>query len=424
MKQVVRSQLLAHPQLDRYVTTAWRKGKWTVVRAKWSLAARRSGADRFLDVRRLLWVSPAEIEWCARDEFNAEFTRGRIEPGDWDLATVRFAELDIAVAAREVYAEGAPWSETRFFDNLVRDTEAGRHPYGLSSREDVEAHCRAFDRLHESMVSRGYLTAEESQMAVDGSKSPWDEVSVGIARDGRLLFCNGAHRLALAQSQTYERIPVVAAVRHPQWMAFRKAIEQYVDAYGGTTYQPPQHADLATVPAHHSCANRFELIRAGLASSVGTVLDIGANWGYFCHRLEAMGFECTAIEDSPDNLLFLTKLRDSGSRRFTIVGQSFLAKDVPPRNEYTVILALNIFHHFLKSKGAFERFEAVLNRLQADEVFFEPHLPNELQMEGAEAYMSPEELTRFVAQRLHMTSVELLGRDKDGRGLYHMCANR
>jgi hypothetical protein len=50
-------------------------------------------------------------------------------------------------------------------------------------------------------------------------------------------------------------------------------------------YAPLLHPDLAWIPAHRG-HERFELIQQALLSAGGTMLDIGCNLGYFCHRFE------------------------------------------------------------------------------------------------------------------------------------------
>jgi len=397
--------------------------KWARQMRKWDRAAQGADGDAFLDVRDLLTVSPAEIRDCSAVEFSADHTLGSVVPGDWDVTSKPFASLDIAVAVRDVFFDGRPWSETAFYRNLVSDLARGLTRFGIHSQQGIDARCEQIAELYGSIRSRGYLSADEASKDTGHGRSSLDEVSVAIGRGGDLLFADGAHRLAIAKALGIEAIPVVVAARHPEWMLFRKEIEAYVKEHGGAAYQPPLHPDLARVPAHHECENRFDLMRGATSSRGGRLLDIGANWGYFCHKFEDLGFHCVAVEDSPASVYFLTKLRDARRRQFAVVSESVLDARLVRETVFSVVLALNVFHHFLKTRAAFARFQSLLAALKTDEMFFEPHLEGEAQMRSAEAYLSPDELTRFVAESLGLRRIDLLGSDADGRSLFRMTRN-
>jgi len=157
-----------------------------------------------------------------------------------------------------------------------------------------------------------------------------------------------------------------------------------------------------------------------MTSHCGELLDIGAGWGYFCHRFEELGYSCTALDESPRNLYLMTRLRDARERRFRIISTSILEEGAVEDRAYSVILALSVFHHFLKHRNTFRQFESLLPRLHAAELFMEPHLEHEPQMESAEVYMSPKALVDFVGERRQKPKVELIGRAPDGRTLYRL----
>jgi len=380
--------------------------------------------DRFLDTQRLLRVPPKSIARCSLIEISPETGLGRAMPGDWDRGGKLFRDLDIAVAVRQVYLEGAGWEDTVFYRNLVVAAEAGREWWGVTDRAGADARCAAIDRLHESMRTHGYLDTRSYGGDAVRSVPPLDEIAVVIDRDGRLLFANSAHRLAIAQLLDLPSVPVVVAARHPGWFAFRRQVEQAVASYGGLAYQPPVHPDLETVPAHHDCESRLHMIIAALETRGGTLLDIGANWGFFCHRLEDLGFDCIAVEDSPEAVYFLRKLRDASGRRFDIIAKSILAPEVTRGRDFCVVLALNIFHHFLKTEAAFVPFQSMLQGLNTKELYFEPHLDGEFQMRDAAHPMTSKVFTEFVAEQTGLRDVQLLGHGSDGRPLYRMSAGK
>ena len=252
----------------------------------------------------------------------------------------------------------------------------------------------------------------------------FDGVSVAIGRHGELVLTDGSERLLRAIAARTESIPALVTARHPAWVRFQKQVEMHVKESGGTAYQPPQHPDLGWVPAARECEDRFRLILESMASRQGNLLDIGANWGFFCHKFEEIGFDCVAVEEQPEEVFFLRKLRDAQHRRFRIVAESVLSADVVREREFAVVLALNIFHHFLKTRSNFARLGKLLAELKANEVFFEPHHESDEQMRSAEVYMLPEQFAAFVADRLGMRNVQLLGRATEGRALFRLSDRR
>src|SRR5207248_1075725 len=119
------------------------------------------------------------------------------------------------------------------------------------------------------------------------------------------------------------QILVRVGSRHPAWLRFRDEILAYAAAHGGHTYKPLLHPDLRDIPNEHSDA-RFELIRSHLPLQTGSLLDIGAHWGYFCHRFEDLGFRCLAVESEPSAVYFLDRLRRAEGKHFRILGADIL----------------------------------------------------------------------------------------------------
>jgi hypothetical protein len=156
-----------------------------------------------------------------------------------------------------------------------------------------------------------------------------------------------------------------------------------------------------------------------LPISSGTLLDLGANAGYFSHRFEAAGFDCIAVERSVKEAYFLTALRDALERRFTVVKGSLTEVDLPAAE---VTLALSIFHHFLKSEAGHRELEAFLDRLDTRFLVFEPHLPDDPQMHAAARNPQPEEFARWVARCAGLQRVTRIGRAATGRPLFLLAA--
>ena len=88
---------------------------------------------------------------------------------------------------------------------------------------------------------------------------------------------------------------------------------------------------------------------------------------------------------------------------------------------FAVVLALNIFHHFLKTDALHEQLERFLGRLRAEVILFEPHRHDPPgQMTGAFRNYGPDEFVEFVKRHSGMTHGEHLGVARDGRPLYKL----
>jgi len=161
---------------------------------------------------------------------------------------------------------------------------------------------------------------------------------------------------------------------------------------------------------------RISLILDNLPCNKGEVLDIGANWGYFCHVLEDLGFTCHAVENRPEELYFLNKLKSVGRKKFDVISRSVF--DIE-KASYDIVLALSIFHHFLKKEDDYHRLTEFLGELDARYMFFEPHQFNEPQMRNAHINYNEIEFVEYILSNSCLNTYTFLGRQKEnGRGIY------
>ena len=184
---------------------------------------------------------------------------------------------------------------------------------------------------------------------------------------------------------------------------------------GGSAYQPYLHPDLATVPSDQG-HERFPALLDALPVASGTLVDLGANAGYFSHRFEAAGFDCVAVERSEKEAYFLVALRDALERDFTVLKGSLTEVPLPPRVD--VVLALNIFHHFLKAEASFRQLEDFLRRLDAQYMLFQPHLADDPQMHAAPYNMEPDQFVTWVRRTGGFDTATRLGEARDRRPIY------
>ena len=444
VKKSIRSQLRHLPGEGRAVLDAYRQFMLLKRRARTKLRAART--EGLPDPETVYWIDPARIvnhtNYCSPGTspppedrvFDPEADRGRVCGGDWDIPQIKFDDLDIARAARQRIEAGADWHATQFHSNITaRLQRDGCAPWSITSTQDLDARYRYLDELIASIRERGFRLSHEVALpgedkGIDGDERYGAEVSVNIDRDGHYLFQDGRHRLAIAKALGLPRVPVKVLVRHKKWVEFRELVRSLAEGGGGSSrqnelYQNPVHPDLQDIPAAHACEDRFEAIQKALDPGTGALLDVGANLGYFCHRFESLGYECHAVELLPQIALAAQQIRLAEGRRFTVICEDlFCASRKPPLlgRHYKVVLALSIFHHFLKRRGAFEKFSAWLAGLNADSMIFEPHCPDESQMVGAHVNFAPREFVDFILSRSSLRHAQLIERCADGRELYKL----
>ncbi len=408
VRRAIRKVPVVEPVVSRAGAVVWRR------HLRRQVARSQAGVDP----TRLLWVDPAQVHRRLRPDTvrelipgSARNAIGQVRGGDWDLDVEPIDAHPFVGAARERYAEGKAWDDTRFAAEMRARIERDGPQHRYRTPEDIARLGARWDELADRIRVEGFRSQDELE---DGK--PWEEVLIAFDRSGRLVFVEGIHRFAIARALGVERLPVRVAARHQDWYRLSGEIRAYVnEAEGGRAYQPLLHPDLADVPYSHD-GQRFDLILDALPVREGRLLDIGANWGYFCHRFEAAGFSPIASERSEKQLYFLAALRDALERRFEIWGGSIT--DVKDLGEFEVVLALNVFHHFLKAESSYQELLGLLRRLRTRYLVFEPHLPTERQMQPAYRNPDPDEFRELVQRETGLTEHTLLGTAGHGRPVY------
>lgn len=358
------------------------------------------------DCDDVIWISPGSIK--QRKEL-AQIYYGQVLPGDWDLEVQDFehsVSFFSSLAAR--VNSGIEWQQTEYYKDVLASLQRGESRFGLSSVEQLEQHCESMDALYLSMQTSGWQQEKGA-----------DYVTINIGRNGQLLFNDGRHRLSCAKLLGLEKIPVKVSVRHTEWVAFKSEISAFANEfYSGKVYAKITHPDLQCVE-YTQDENRLDTIVKHMDEQSQTVLDIGSHWGFFCSSLEGLGKQCTAVEADVSNFYFLNKLKIASGHKFKAVNASIF-DFVKPGAEYDAVLALNIFHHFLKTEERYAMLVKMLGDLQAGEIFLQTHDPKEPQMEGS--FMNPDgdDFARLVGELSGLGKVELIEKFSLGRNLYKL----
>lgn len=191
------------------------------------------------------------------------------------------------------------------------------------------------------------------------------------------------------------------------------AVDAYANKRGGHIYAPIMHPEFASVPSQHS-HSRFDAIAPFVPNEAKTLLDIGSHWGYFAHRFEELGLHVTAAENSTEYLYYLRAIRELTGAKFNVWDRSVF--EIPVL-EYDVVLALNIFHHFIKKEAVFNQFMDFLERLKCRIIIFQPHNPAEGQMIGSFKNYAPDVFAELISDKTGLTSISRIVAIK-GRPIY------
>jgi hypothetical protein len=384
-----------------------------------------------IDPTKIHWVDPDLIRYQSNPYFDQTEMAGAVLGGNWDADPISFDETPVYQSLYDRFVNGSAWHDTILYK--VIDSKFVNNPddtnWGCDSIDEFEGRLRELDELYESIDREGYKSqAELSESTIEDPisfrpeaehKRQLDEVTVNIGRHGE-LFCNhGRHRLSIAKILDVDSIPVRVVVRHQVWQDFRDELTLKIQSGRGATYNRIPHIDFDHIDSQHSSDDRWDCIRSHLERETGVVLDIGSNWGYFCHQFEEVGFECIAVEREASNVEMIQRFRDAHEREFTVINEDIFAVDVELL-DYDVVLALNIFHHFLKTEELYDKLVSLLEILDAKVMFFQSHAPGEEQMEGAYRTVVGDEFADLIVDASPtFDSWEFIGMPEDnGRRMY------
>ena len=415
VRTVVRTYPVLEPSARRLYLLFWRQ-KVRFRAAVWRQKVRFRAAVQMrgiVDPNRTLQVDPNAIQDRGPGEGAQKVAdRGKVIGGDWDRWRRIFAESNVYRAMVDRFTRSRAWEETDYYQRLLRQVAEGANKRGMTSAADVDARCATLDRLYKTIRDCGYEAVADREGAPKFPHNE-DEVTVRVSREGDLLFQDGRHRLSIAKILGIHRIPVKVSVRHRGWFQFIQEIHQYARQYDDRIYNVISHPDLDHIPARHGW-DRFTLIRDNLPPP-GSCLDVGCHWGFYCHQLEQLGFDCTGVEIDLRAHYFAERLKRAERRRFRLVcGSVFDLED----RDFDLVLALYIFHHFTKTAALHSRLTELLRSLNMRTLVLGCHNQDQPAMSDAYRNYSPPQFVEFVLEHSCLTRARHIGTEAGRRELY------
>lgn len=318
----------------------------------------------WLHLNRLKYVTHSPVKIIHRAYF------GRCLGGNWDLDKSFLSEVDLEDrdmfnSFKQRFINGKTWEQTYFYEKALGQLKNGiciekcKHPKQLKMR------LIDLDNLFENIKVNGY----KSQCEL-GTYRTYDEINVCIDRNGEVLFSTGIHRLIIAKLLNLRLVPVAISIRHNEWCNYKRYLKGIIDEYyDGKAHHPIYHPDFQDMPSHVG-EDVFYLIIENIQISKGTVLDLSAHWGYFCHKFEENGFTCVANEIQYDNNDILKKLRNSVYSTFSISNSSLKDIILTQSQDYDIILAFDILYKYYKDKQKIGDLKYFLQNINSKYLFW------------------------------------------------------
>ncbi len=438
LRKIAKTLLRPLPDEGRALKTSVR---WTLMQKELiaSKLRQRISGTVLPDPRLVYHIDPRRIEFATSlDNGSSDWedwvlpkkggSAKRVQGGNWDILRHRVADMRIVRAVRDRIHHGVSWTSTDFYQVAIGQIESGRTLWSCAKAADFSRHCDRVDRLIESIVHKGYQTYSENLATPHyDTATGQSEVLINLNREGLPLFQDGRHRLAIALALGLSSIPVQIFVRHTEWQSFRMYLLQMAEsknpgaATTGFLYQPAVHFDLLSIPHSKDSEARWKAIARHLSeTNPGKAIDIGCNLGYMCHKLEQAGYDVTGIEYLPEVAYAARKIALAERRSFNVIHGDILSDEVLVRtgSHFDVVVALSVFHHFIKTEAGFQKLRNLLARIQTKCLYFEPHHHSESQMCGKYANPSPEEFVKLVSDWTGLTNVSALYNGNDGRTIF------
>jgi len=190
----------------------------------------------------ILYVDPARIiyekdliqnNWRLFLKFIKPLLNPRIKDsiqiidGNWDLKeNLKLFNDDIKYKSYyQHFVKNIEWKKTPYYKREKKRYLEGTVRKEYKSIEDLNLKFEYHNKLYEKIKRDGYKTQREIMKSegtvINYGRAPIfrkadDEITVGVGRNGVIIFFDGRHRLNIAKLLKIKKIPVKILVAHPE----------------------------------------------------------------------------------------------------------------------------------------------------------------------------------------------------------------
>lgn len=370
------------------------------------------------------YLNPKKIQYWLEGNFNKFNNYSKLSKRSWEKKDIPFNDSIIAQSFKRRFKEKKAWRETEFYPQVLNEISRGIIKWGCNDKREFEEWLKELDLLYSQIkediekLNNNFKSYKEVFDKLR-KQNNFYEVDAVINEAGHILIYNGILILLIALLLDIPKVPICITARHKEWQKLKKRLLYMTKVKHKVLYQKLLHPDLQNLPYRHGDF-RYDLIKRFLSVSKGSLLDIGSNYGYFCHNFEDDGFDCFAVEFNPKNLYFMKKLKIAENKKFKIIPDSIFNYKRNQKIVVDVVLALNIFHHFLKTKSSYFNLIKLLKRLEVKELFFRAHHPESFQKIKVYQNYNPDQFVNFLIENSCLNSSKLIEEIKHGRSLYKL----
>jgi hypothetical protein len=375
-----------------------------------------------IDPNKVYWINPDLVKFVHIKNLEKLHNSPKILKGNRNIAIKKFSKTDLDISLNLRFKSGKSWTDTEHYHKILKEISTGKTRYGCSNIDEWNNYLSKLDYFYDELKQKNNVQKEEllninSLLESKDYLKDFNNIVVNIDRNGKLLLIKGEHLLSIFKILKIPQIPIKIGTRHKKWIKFKKELKYF--SRRGKLYQQLTHPDLQDFPFKYGDI-RFNMIKENMSNFKGTLLDIGTNLGYFCHKFEDEGFKCYAVEINPLYIYFLKKIKKIESRNFEIISDSIFRYNKKNDLVFDVGLALNIFHNLIKRKRTFLKLKKFLKRLKVKELFFGAHNP--IEFKGVRVYknFTPTQFTDFIIKNSCLDKVELIGKTPEGRSLFKL----
>lgn len=379
--------------------------------------------DNFFNWDIFYSINPNKIKWAITTNSWFDVCKNewyKVYDGNWDKRLE--IEKDFVYSSiYNMFKNRVSFQETELYKTSIEQIKQGMCRWGCKTEQDFKWREGQIRSAFAYINTFGFKTQneleKEGHITVKLNNKNIDDPGVAIDRDGRLLYHNANHRLPIFQILNIPEIKLKINVRHKEWAEFIQFVNRTCELHWGfqKCYQPIKHIEFNNYKSEWS-DYRFKIIKSVIGKDCKTLLDIGSLFGYFSSSFEEYGLDCTAVESNKEFAFIMNKLRISEDKEFQVINDDiFNLKE----RKFDVVLALNIFHHFLKKEETYKKLVEFLKSLDMKEMYFQVHSPEEKQMINAYRNFNNQDFINFILENSCLNYSKEIG-EENGRKIYKL----